>query len=159
MKRELELSINDEIYELEVDPHKTLLEVLREDLGLTGSKEGCGLGACGACTVIVDGNPILSCLTLAAEVEGKQITTIEGLTKSGQPDVIQKAFVDHGAIQCGFCTPGAVMSAKALLDKHPHPARNEMRWAMAGNLCRCTGYVKIIDAIESVAGASESEKQ
>jgi carbon-monoxide dehydrogenase small subunit len=153
MKRRITLNVNRELWEVEVAPHRTLLEVLREDLGLTGTKEGCGLGACGACTVLIDGAPILSCLTLAVDVENKSITTIEGLAKGGQPHPIQLAFVNHGAIQCGFCTPGAILSAKGLLDKNPRPSHEEIKEAMSGNLCRCTGYVKIIKAVDE---ASES---
>ncbi len=151
MKRKLELNVNNEVWEIEVQPHRTLLEVLREDLSLTGAQEGCGLGACGACTVLVNGSPSLSCLTLATDVQNKDITTIEGLTKDGQPDPIQLAFVDHGAIQCGFCTPGSIMSAKALLERNANPSREEILEAMSGNLCRCTGYKKIIEAVESLA--------
>ena len=149
MKRRLELTINDEVVDVEVEPHKTLLEVLREELGLTGAKEGCGLGACGACTVLLDGDPALACLTLALDVGERRVTTIEGLVKDGVPDSLQKAFVEHGAIQCGFCSPGAIMSAKALLGRNPNPAGPEIRETMAGNLCRCTGYEKIIKAVES----------
>ncbi|MFH1351856.1 MAG: (2Fe-2S)-binding protein [Pseudomonadota bacterium] len=151
-KKMMELNVNNEIFEVAVEPHKTLLEVLREDLSLTGTKEGCGLGACGACTVIVEGAPALSCLTLAADVERKSITTIEGLAKEGQPHQIQSAFVDHYAMQCGFCTPGMIMSAKALLDKNQSPSREEIRDGLDGNLCRCTGYKKIIEAVESLVG-------
>jgi len=151
MKRKLELNVNNEVWEVEVQPHRTLLEVLREDLSLTGAKEGCGLGACGACTVLGNGSPSLSCLTLATDVQNKEIRTIEGLTKDGQPDPIQLAFVDHGAIQCGFCTPGSIMSAKALLERNANPSREEILEAMSGNLCRCTGYKKIIEAVESLA--------
>lgn len=151
MKRKIELTVNDELWELEVAPHRTLLEVLREDLGLTGAKEACGLGACGACTVLIDGSPVLSCLTLAVEVENTKIYTIEGLSTNGQPDPLQTAFVNHGAIQCGYCTPGAIMSAKGLLSRNPHPSREEIEEALSGNLCRCTGYKKIIEAVESVA--------
>ena len=151
MKRKLELNVNDEVWEIEVQPHRTLLEILREDLSLTGAKEGCGLGACGACTVLVNGSPSLSCLTLAMDVQNKEIRTIEGLMKDGQPDPIQQTFVDHGAIQCGFCTPGAIMSAKALLERNPKPSREEILETMSGNLCRCTGYKKIIEAVESLA--------
>ena len=150
MKRRIALNVNAEFWDIEVESHRTLLEVLREDLGLTGTKEGCGLGACGACTVLIDGAPILSCLTLAVDVEGKSITTIEGLAKGGQPHPIQLAFVNHGAIQCGFCTPGAILSAKALLDKKPNPSRDEIRESLSGNLCRCTGYNKIVQAVESL---------
>jgi aerobic-type carbon monoxide dehydrogenase small subunit (CoxS/CutS family) len=150
MRKRLEFWVNEEYVELEIEPHKTLLEVLREDLGLTGTKEGCGLGSCGACTVHVDGSPILSCLVLAMEVRNKSITTIEGLAKDGKPDPVQLAFVNHGAIQCGFCTPGAIMSAKALLGRNPKPLRSEIEEALSGNLCRCTGYQKIVDAVESI---------
>ncbi len=149
MKKRLEFTVNDELLDIEIEPHKTLLEILREELGYTGAKEGCGLGACGACTVLVEGEPVLSCLTLALEVRGKSVTTIEGLVKNGQPDPLQLAFVNHGAIQCGFCTPGAIMSAKALLGRNSRPSNPEIREALAGNLCRCTGYVKIIEAVES----------
>ena len=149
MKRRLELTVNDEIVDVEVEPHKTLLEVLREELGLTGAKEGCGLGACGACTVLLDGDPALACLTLVLDVGKRRVTTIEGLVKNGVPDSLQKAFVDHGAIQCGFCSPGAIMSAKALLGRNPNPSGQEIRETMAGNLCRCTGYTKIVQAVES----------
>jgi len=131
MKRRIELKVNHELWDIEVEPHRTLLEVLREDLGLTGTKEGCGLGACGACTVLIDGAPILSCLTLAVEVQNKSITTIEGLAKEGQPHPIQLAFVNHGAIQCGFCTPGAIISAKALLDKNRNPSHEEIKEALS----------------------------
>jgi carbon-monoxide dehydrogenase small subunit len=151
MKRTVELKVNGELWEIDVGPHRTLLEVLREDLALTGSKEGCGLGVCGACTVIIDGAPVLSCLTLAVEVQDREIQTIEGLSKKGQPDPVQLAFVDQGAIQCGFCTPGAIMSSKALLGKKPNPSRVEIMDALSGNLCRCTGYKKIIEAVESLA--------
>ncbi|MBW1800368.1 MAG: (2Fe-2S)-binding protein [Deltaproteobacteria bacterium] len=158
MKRRLSLTVNDEAWEVDVESQKTLLEVLREDIGFTGPNEGCGLGACGSCTVLVDGNPILSCLTLAAEMEGKDITTVEGLVKDGQPDPVQRAFIDHGAIQCGFCTPGTIMSAKALLDRNPHASRESIKEALAGNLCRCTGYQKIVDAVESLSGDAVSVK-
>lgn len=151
MKRKVELNVNNEVWEIEVQPHRTLLEVLREDLSLTGAKEGCGLGACGACTVLVNGSPYLSCLTLAMDVQNKDIKTIEGLIKDGQPDPLQLAFVDHGAIQCGFCTPGSIMSAKALLERNPNPSREQIQEALSGNLCRCTGYKKIIEAVEALA--------
>ncbi len=153
MKRSVEFKVNDELWELEIDPHRTLLEVLREELALTGSKEGCGLGACGACTVLVEGSPTLSCLTLALEVQGKSIQTIEGLAKEGKPDPIQLAYVEHGAIQCGFCTPGMIMSSKALLARNPNPSQEEIKEGLSGNLCRCTGYKKIIEAVHSLAGS------
>ena len=151
MKHILKLHVNGEEYEVLTEIHKTLLEVLREDLGLTGTKRGCDLGACGACTVLIDGKPYLSCLTLAATVQGKKIMTIEGRAQEGELHPLQKAFVQKGAIQCGFCTPGMIMTAKALLDEHPRPLEGEVKKTISGNLCRCTGYVKIVEAILSVA--------
>jgi carbon-monoxide dehydrogenase small subunit len=144
--------VNGTAHEVLIDPSTTLLELLRNQLGLTGTKQGCsGSGNCGACTVLVDGKPILSCLTLAATVREKNIVTIEGLEEDARPHPIQVAFVEHGAIQCGFCTPGMVLSAKALLDENPNPSREDVKAALAGNLCRCTGYVKIIDAVLAAA--------
>jgi len=151
MKRVLKLHVNGETLEILSEPHKTLLEVLREDLGLTGTKRACDLGTCGACTVLINGKPHLSCLTLAADAQGKEILTIEGLSQDGELHPLQKAFVDHGAIQCGFCTPGMILTAKAFLEEHPHPSEEEVKKAISGNLCRCTGYVKIVEAILSVA--------
>jgi len=151
MKRIIQLHVNGEEYEVLTETHKTLLEVLREDLGLTGTKRSCDLGACGACTVLIDGRPQLSCLTLAVDARGKTITTIEGLDQDGTLHPLQKAFVEKGAIQCGFCTPGMILTAKAFLDEHPHPAEREVKKAISGNLCRCTGYVKIVEAILAVA--------
>ncbi|MEW6375668.1 MAG: (2Fe-2S)-binding protein [Thermodesulfobacteriota bacterium] len=150
MKQIIKLHVNGEEYEVLTETHKTLLEVLREDLGLTGTKRGCDLGACGACTVLIDGKPHLSCLTLAADVQGKKVITIEGLTQDGEFHPLQKAFIEKGAIQCGFCTPGMIMTAKAFLDEHPHPSEKEVKKTISGNLCRCTGYVKIVEAILSV---------
>ena len=150
MKKKVAFTINNEHVELEIQSHKTLLEVLREDLGLTGTKEGCGLGACGACTVLVEGLPALSCLTLALEVKNKRISTIEGLMIGDDLDPLQLSFVEHGAIQCGFCTPGLIMSLKALLGQNPRPTRKEIKEAISGNLCRCTGYKRIIEAVESI---------
>jgi len=147
LKRLIQLRVNGELYEVAVHPHWTLLEVLREELDLTGAKKGCDAGDCGGCTVILDGKPVVSCLTLAVEADGRDILTIEGLAQNGQLHPIQNAFVEHGAIQCGFCTPGMIMSAKALLDENPNPTEEEVRQAIAGNLCRCTGYVKIVEAI------------
>lgn len=149
MKGIFKLHVNGEKLEVLTEVNKTLLEVLREDLGLTGTKRGCDLGACGACTVLIDGRPHLSCLTLAAAVQGKKIMTIEGLAQEGELHSIQKAFVEKGAIQCGFCTPGMILTAKAFLDEHPHPSEREVKRAISGNLCRCTGYVKILEAILS----------
>ena len=150
MKHIIKLHVNGEKFEILTETHKTLLEVLREDLGLTGTKRGCDLGACGACTVLIDGAPHLSCLTLAADVQGKKIITIEGLSHRGEIHPLQKAFVEKGAIQCGFCTPGMILMAKAFLDENPHPSEGEVKKAISGNICRCTGYVKIVEAILSV---------
>jgi carbon-monoxide dehydrogenase small subunit len=145
--------VNGQTHDVIVEPHMLLVDVLRDSLGLTGTKYACGAGDCGACTVLIDGKPSLSCLTLAVTVRDKSILTIEGLAEGGGLHPIQRAFVEAGAIQCGFCTPGMVLSAKALLDEHPEPSRDEIGNAIAGNLCRCTGYVKIIDAVESAAAA------
>ncbi len=151
MKRILKLHVNGEEVEVLSEIHKTLLEVLREDLGLTGTKRGCDLGTCGACTVLIDGKPYLSCLTLACDVQGRKIMTIEGLSSDGGLHPLQQTFVEKGAIQCGFCTPGMILTTKAFLDEHPRPSEGEVKRAISGNLCRCTGYVKIVEAIESVA--------
>jgi len=153
MKRILKLHVNGEEFEILTEVHKTLLEVLREDLGLTGTKRGCDLGACGACTVLIDGKPHLSCLTLAADVQGKIITTIEGLSQNEKSHPLQTAFVGKGAIQCGFCTSGMLMSAKALLDKTPDPTEEDIRTSLSGNFCRCTGYVQIVEAVQMAAKA------
>jgi len=152
MKRIINLHVNGEEFEVLTQVHKTLLEVLREDLGLTGTKRGCDLGTCGACTVLIEGKPFLSCLTLAVDVQGKNIITIEGLSLEGKPHPLQEAFVEKGAIQCGFCTPGMILTAKALLDENPHPSEIEVKRAISGNLCRCTGYIKILEAIMSAVG-------
>ena len=152
MKRVIRLRVNGEEREVLTESHRTLLEVLREDLGLTGTKRGCDLGACGACTVLIDGRPTLSCLALAVRVQGKEITTIEGLAQEGQLHPLQKSFVEKGAVQCGFCTPGMILTAKAFLDEHPNPSEPDVKKAISGNLCRCTGYVKIVEAILAVAG-------
>jgi len=151
------LRVNGEVYEVAVPVHKTLLEVLREDLHLTGTKHGCELGECGTCTVLVDGEPWLSCLVLPVEVEGREILTVEGLAQGGHPHPLQAAFAELGAAQCGYCTPGVLMTAKALLDANPHPTREEIAQALAGNLCRCTGYVKIFEAVELAAGRMAGE--
>ena len=155
--KELNLTVNGKPYQLSVLPWRTLLEVIREDLGLTGTKEGCGLGECGACTVLMDGRAVNSCLVLASEADGKQITTIEGLTQGDKLHPIQQAFVDHGGLQCGFCTPGMIMAAKALLDKNPTPTEEEVKRGIAGNLCRCTGYAKIIESIKAAAKNMEAK--
>ncbi len=150
----LTFSVNGEPYILDRVPvNRSLLDVLRDDLGLTGTKEGCGEGDCGACTVIIDGKAVNACLVLAAEVEGKEILTVEGLAKNGKLHPLQQAFVDEGAVQCGFCTPGMLLSAKALLDVNPSPSELEIRTALAGNLCRCTGYVRIVSAVQKAAQA------
>jgi len=151
MKRILKLHVNGEEFEVLTEIHKTLLEVLREDLGLTGTKRGCDLGTCGACTVLIEGKPYLSCLTLAVDVQGKKIVTIEGLAQDGELHPLQKAFVEKGAIQCGFCTPGMILTAKAFLDENLHPSEGDVKKAISGNLCRCTGYIKIVEAILSIA--------
>jgi carbon-monoxide dehydrogenase small subunit len=153
MKKEITFTLNGEAISVEVETQWTLLYLLREVLELTGTKEGCGYGECGACTVIIDGQAVNSCLFPVMEAEGKAVTTIEGLaSKDGQLHPLQTAFINEGAVQCGFCTPGMIMSAKSLLDVKNKPTEEEIKDAVAGNLCRCTGYVKIIDAIKSVAG-------
>lgn len=150
MKTLLHLPVNGETQEVYTSVHKTLLEVLREDLNLTGTKHGCELGECGTCTVLIDGEPVLSCLVLPIEIQGQAITTIEGLAGGNLLHPLQTTFADLGAAQCGFCIPGMLLSAKALLDANPHPTRQEIRENLAGNLCRCTGYTKIIEAVEKV---------
>jgi carbon-monoxide dehydrogenase small subunit len=143
--------VNGRSYEVRIEPHMTLVEVLRDKLDITGTKISCGAGECGACTVLIDGKPMLSCLTLAMTAREKNILTIEGLAKGNNLHPIQKAFIEHGAIQCGFCTPGMILATKALLDENPNPTREEVKKALAGNLCRCTGYVKIVDAVLAAA--------
>ncbi len=148
----LTLDVNGERRELLLPVHKTLLEVLREDMLLTGTKHGCELGECGTCTVLIDGKPELSCLLLPIQIQGRAITTIEGLASGSQLHPLQQAFVELGAAQCGYCTPGILLSARSLLEENPHPTRDEIREALAGNLCRCTGYTKILEAVELAAG-------
>ena len=155
----LALSVNGEAVQASVAPYKTLLEVLREDLGLTGTKHGCELGECGACAVILDGEPRLSCLTLALECAGRSVETIEGLARGPKLHPLQDAFADFGGSQCGYCTPGVIMTAKALLDRNPSPSRDQIREATAGNLCRCTGYQQIADAIEDAAAKLRAEQK
>jgi carbon-monoxide dehydrogenase small subunit len=150
-KRLLRLRVNGETKEVATEVSKTLLEVLREDLALTGTKHGCELGECGTCAVLVDGEPVLSCLMLGIEAENTEIVTVEGMTQNGKPHPLQKAFADLGAAQCGYCIPGILLTAKALLDENPQPTRDEIRQALAGNLCRCTGYTKILQAVELAA--------
>jgi len=151
MKKLITLNVNGEKHEVAVEPRQTLIDALRYGMGLTGTKEGCGAGNCGSCTVLVDGKAINSCLAFAVEMEGHQITTIEGLAQGEKLHPIQQAFMDEGAVQCGFCTPGMILSAKAFLDTNPHPTEIEVRQAIAGNLCRCTGYDKIVKAILKAA--------
>jgi len=153
----LHLSVNGEVAEASVAPYKTLLEVLREDLGLTGTKHGCELGECGACTVLIDGAPQLSCLVLALECEGRAVQTIEGLARGPELHPLQAAFTDFGGSQCGYCTPGVIMTAKALLDRNSSPTREEIKEATSGNLCRCTGYNQIVEAVENAAATLRAE--
>jgi carbon-monoxide dehydrogenase small subunit len=158
VKHSVVLTVNGEEYVLAIDPHRTLAEVLREELRLTGTKIGCGTGDCGACTVLLDGRAVSSCLTLAVEADGRRVVTVEGLAPSGeQLHPIQQAFIEKGAIQCGFCTPGMEMSTLALLQGNPHPTEEEIRAGLAGNLCRCTGYNKIVEAVATAAGAMAEE--
>jgi len=152
MKKIIELKINGDFYEIAVKPSKRLLSVIRDDIGLTGTKEGCGKGDCGACTVLMNGKVVNSCLVLAIEAQGKEIITIEGVAENGDLHPVQQALIDYGAVQCGFCTPGIVLTAKALLDENPNPSEEEIRDYLSGNICRCTGYVKIVQAIKSVRG-------
>ena len=151
MKTRVSLTVNGESHDVLVPVHKTLLEVLREDLGLIGTKHGCELGECGTCTVLVDGQPVLSCLVLPVEMEGRDITTIEGMASGAELHPLQQAFAELGAAQCGYCTPGILLTAQALLVAMPVPTRDEVKEALAGNLCRCTGYTKILDAVELAA--------
>jgi aerobic carbon-monoxide dehydrogenase small subunit len=149
VKKELHINVNGDEHHLLVATQRTLLEVLRDQLGLTGTKNGCGAGECGACTVLLDGQPVNSCLTLAHEADGREVVTIEGLAQGGVLHPVQQAFVEEGAIQCGFCTPGMVLTTKALLDRNPDPTQEEILEGLRGNLCRCTGYVKIVEAVKT----------
>jgi len=148
-KTQIALTVNGEPQDVAFDPYKTLLEVLREDLNLTGTKHGCELGECGACAVLLDGRPVLSCLVLGLECSGRAVVTVEGLATDGRLHPVQETFADLGAAQCGYCTPGFLVTAKALLDRTPHPTRDQIREALAGNLCRCTGYQQIVEAVEA----------
>ena len=152
----IELQVNGEVYSLAVKPNDTLLEALRDHLGLVGTKEGCSVGECGACTVLMNGRAILSCLTLAVDAVGREITTIEGVSQGETLEPIQQAFVDCGAVQCGFCTPGMILTAKELLDLQRHPSVDEIKHAISGNFCRCTGYTKIIEAIQAASKAARA---
>ena len=151
-KTQLTLTVNGESSEVAFDSYKTLLEVLREDLNLPGTKHGCELGECGACTVLLDGEPVLSCLVLGVECAGRRVTTVEGLACGGQLHPLQDSFADHGAAQCGYCTPAFLVTAKALLDANPNPSRDQIRDALSGILCRCTGYQQIVEAVEGASG-------
>jgi carbon-monoxide dehydrogenase small subunit len=157
MERQLmELHVNGERHEVAVKPNDTLLDALREKIGLIGAKEACGLGECGTCTVLVNGRPIVSCLTLALDAAGSAVTTIEGLSSGDDLDPLQESFVQHGAVQCGFCTPGMVLTAKELLDREANPNEEQIREAISGNLCRCTGYTKIVEAVLAAGGGEGS---
>ena len=154
----IRMIVNGEQVEVDVKPNETLLDVIRNKLHLTGPKEGCGNGECGACTIIYNGRPVNSCLVLAPEADGAEILTVEGLSKNGKLHPIQEAFIEESAVQCGFCTPGFIMSAKSLLDRNPNPAKEDIVEAFAGNLCRCTGYEPIIKAVQRVAKEGRKEK-
>ena len=157
-KAHIQLTLNGEAAEVAFAPHKTLLEVLREDLALTGTKHGCELGECGVCTVLIDGQPMLSCLFLGLDAEDRDVITIEGMAEGGQLHPLQETFADLGAAQCGYCTPGFLLVARELLDKNPSPQREEIQEALAGNLCRCTGYIKIYEAVELAAARIRGEQ-
>ena len=150
-RHHITLTVNGDLRELDVDPRRTLLDILRDDLELRGTHLGCGTGDCGACTVLVDGEPIPSCLVLAADADGREVITVEGLVQNSEPHAVQKSIVAHGGIQCGYCTPGIVVSSVALLNRNPHPTEDDVREAIAGNLCRCTGYKKIVEAVLEVS--------
>jgi len=155
-ERVLPIRINGDMHKLLVTDQQTLLEVLRESLGMTGTKHGCDLGECGACTVLIDGRPVLSCLVLACQIGDRPVTTVEGLAQAGRPHALQTAFAELGAAQCGYCTPGMLLAAKALLEDVADPSSDQIRYALAGNLCRCTGYSKILDAVQLAASRSMS---
>ena len=157
MKVPLTLRVNGDEYPIEIAPHRTLLDVLRNELALTGSKEGCGTGDCGCCTVLVDGTPMNSCLMLAIQAEGRELLTIEGIAPAEGLHPLQDKFVEYGAAQCGFCIPGFIVAAKALLEENPTPTKDEIRVALAGNLCRCTGYTKIVEAVDAAARALRAD--
>jgi len=157
MKQLIKLRVNGDFYEVAVEPWAILADVIRENLGLTGTKKACDLGNCGSCTVLMNGKPVLSCLILALDAQDKEIMTIEGMAKGGKLRPLQQAFIDYSAIQCGFCTPGMLLSAKALLDENPRPSEEEVKQAISGNLCRCTGYRNIVEAILGVTQTDESE--
>ena len=156
MKKVISFNLNGEDIQVLAEPNRTLLDLLRDDLGLTGTKKGCEAGECGACTVMLDGRPVNSCITLTAEVEGCCVITVEGVAQDGQLSPLQRQFIDKWAFQCGYCTAGMIMSAKALLERNSHPTELEIREAIEGNLCRCTGYVKIIEAIQAVVAEMDA---
>jgi carbon-monoxide dehydrogenase small subunit len=158
MKRAISLTVNGDIVDAVVKDNRTLLDFVRDELLLTGTKKGCEEGECGACTVLLDGKPVNSCCTLAVECDGHDIVTIEGIAKNGKLHPLQQQFIDKWALQCGYCTPGMIMSAKALLDENPHPTEFEIREAISGNLCRCTGYAKIVEAIQAAAAGTISKE-
>lgn len=151
MEKNVVINVNGKDHKATIPVSMTLLKFLRDSLGLTGVKEGCGVGDCGACTILLDGKPVSSCLMLAVEADGCEVVTIEGLSKDGEMSEMQKSYIDHGAVQCGFCTPGMVMTSEGLLKENPDPSEQEIRKALAGNLCRCTGYKRIVDAVKGVA--------
>jgi carbon-monoxide dehydrogenase small subunit len=158
VRQRISFTLNDDPVTVDVDVRELLLHTLRENLDLTGTKEGCTTGACGACAVILDGRPVNSCLVLTATIGGSDVQTVEGLIRGGELDPLQEAFIEHGATQCGYCIPGMLMTARALLDEIPNPSEKEIKHALAGNICRCTGYVKIIEAIQAAAGKSASRR-
>ena len=158
MKKIMTLTVNDTAYEVAVTPWQTLLDILRDELGLIGTKKGCDVGTCGVCTVIMEGKAVLSCLLLAVECEGQNITTIEGISSPDSLHPIQTSFIENGAIQCGFCTPGIIMTTKALLDENPQPTDNQIKEALAGTFCRCTGHIKIMDAVKKVAQPADEDQ-
>ena len=158
MKKIITLTVNDTAYEVAITPWQTLLDVLRDELGLIGTKKGCDVGTCGVCTVIMEGKAVLSCLLLAIECEGHNITTIEGISSPDALHPIQTSFIENGAIQCGFCTPGIIMTSKALLDENPQPTDDQIKEALAGTFCRCTGHIKIMEAVKKVAQPADEEQ-
>ncbi len=158
MKKKIQLTLNGKITPLEVPSHRLLLDLLRDEIGLTGTKEGCGTGDCGACTVFLNGKPVNSCLVLSGELDGTDIVTIEGLKIGPELHPVQKAFIQDGGAQCGYCTPGMLMMSKALLDENPNPTEEEIRFALSGNLCRCTGYAKIIQAVQDAAAEVRAKR-
>jgi carbon-monoxide dehydrogenase small subunit len=158
MKHVIKTTINKRVYELSIFPNQTLLTLLRDELGFTGTKCGCEIGECGACTVLLDGEPVNACLVLAPQIDGREVMTVEGLSRNGHLHPLQESFMDHDAAHCGFCTPGILMSAKALLDEQSKPSEHDIRTAISGNLCRCTGYVQIVEAVKSVGDSQDTTR-